>query len=406
MQKIQAFFKQTVAKIEDYPLPLKRYLLLFLAILSLRLCLEFYANQRLFKAGDVIHIGLWFVFIVQAFMVQLHLFSKVKVEQIVKLVVCCFSIALTAPMIDLLVSQGKFARMNYLSVNSFSDIAWSYMTIGGASLTRGATLGIRIEIVLLVIASFNYVYIKTGSIWRAMAGAYSIYTVLFLSGAIPYFLGKINATFNLTYGPNDQSSSSLLFTLDILLFLFLVYRHNRKMIPFQFDFANILRIIGATGMVIFGACLARMANPAYWTLDPTTIYTFPLLAILLLVLLCCEFYGKQQLNNESTNFTVQNGSILVLICIGSCISFHTLFATLFTWGMYFFLYEKPLRFTNIPWLSPLFQAGLMFGYLLIGFMSFGAPMIALDNGVIFYTLTVSFSIYLAMFYLNQYIYRK
>ena len=242
MRKIQAFFKQTVAQIEDYPLPLKRYLLLFIAILSLRLCLEFYANNRLFQANDVLHIGLWFLFIVQAFMVQLHLFSKVNVEQIVKLVVCCFSIALTAPIIDLVVSQGKFSKMNYLSVNSFSDIAWSYITIGGASLTRGATLGIRIEIVLLVIASFNYVYLKTGNIWRALAGTFSIYTILFLSGAIPYFLGKINTVFHLTYGPNDQSSSYLLFTLDILLFLFLAYRYNRKMISFKFDFSIIFRL--------------------------------------------------------------------------------------------------------------------------------------------------------------------
>lgn len=406
MQKIQSFFKQTVAKIEDYPLPLKRYLLLFIAILSLRLCLEFFANHRLFQADDVMHIGLWFLFIVQAFMLQLHLFSKANVEQIVKLVVCCFSIALTAPIIDLLVSQGKFSKMNYLSVNSFSDIAWSYITIGGASLSRGATLGIRIEIVLLVIASFNYVYLKTGNIWRALAGTLSIYTVLFLSGAIPYFLGKINTAFDLTYGANDQSSSYLLFTLDIALFLFLVYRYNRKMISFQFDFSLIFRIIGSISLVVLGAYLARTAYPTNWMLDPTTLYYFPLLAILLLILYTYENYGKQQLKSEAPDFTIQNGILLVLICISSCISFHTLFAVLFTWGMLFFLYEKPLRFINIPYLSPLLQAGLMFGYLLIGFMAFGAPMVGMDTSVIFITLIVSFSTYLVMFYINRYIYKK
>lgn len=406
MQKIQSFFKQTVAKIEDYPLPLKRYLLLFIAILSLRLCLEFFANHRLFQADDVMHIGLWFLFIVQAFMLQLHLFSKANVEQIVKLVVCCFSIALTAPIIDLLVSQGKFSKMNYLSVNSFSDIAWSYITIGGASLSRGATLGIRIEIVLLVIASFNYVYLKTGNIWRALAGTLSIYTVLFLSGAIPYFLGKINTAFNLTYGANDQSSSYLLFTLDIALFLFLVYRYNRKMISFKFDFSMIFRIIGSIGLVVLGAYLARTAYPTNWMLDPTTLYYFPLLAILLLILFVYENYGKQHLKSETTDFTLQNGILLVLVCISSCISFHTLFAVLFTWGMLFFLYEKPLRFINIPYLSPLLQAGLMFGYLLIGFMGFGAPMIGMETNVIFLTLIVSFSTYLVMFYINRYIYKK
>ncbi len=406
MRKIQAFFKQTVAQIEDYPLPLKRYLLLFIAILSLRLCLEFYANNRLFQANDVLHIGLWFLFIVQAFMVQLHLFSKVNVEQIVKLVVCCFSIALTAPIIDLVVSQGKFSKMNYLSVNSFSDIAWSYITIGGASLTRGATLGIRIEIVLLVIASFNYVYLKTGNIWRALAGTFSIYTILFLSGAIPYFLGKINTVFHLTYGPNDQSSSYLLFTLDILLFLFLAYRYNRKMISFKFDFSIIFRIVGSIGLVVLGAYLARKAYPDNWMLDPTTLYYFPLLAILLLVFHTYENFSKQQLTTESRDFSIQNGLLLALVCISSCISFHTLFAVLFTWGMLFFLYEQPLRFIHVPYLSPLFQSGLMFGYLLIGFMAFNAPMVGMDSTVIFLTLIISFSIYLGIFYINRYIYKK
>ncbi|MES2557529.1 MAG: hypothetical protein V4604_15345 [Bacteroidota bacterium] len=406
MQKLQSFFKQTVAKIEDYPLPLKRYLLLFIAILSLRLCLEFYANHRLFQADDVMHIGLWFLFIVQAFMLQLHLFSKVNVEQIVKLVVCCFSIALTAPIIDLIISQGKFSKMNYLSVNSFSDIAWSYVTIGGASLSRGATLGIRIEIVLLVIASFNYVYLKTGNLWRSLAGTFSIYTVLFLSGAIPYFLGKINTAFNLTYGPNDQSSSYLLFTLDIGLFLFLAYRYNRKMIPFKVDFAIIFRIISSIGLVVLGAYLARKAYPVNWTLDPTTIYYFPLLAVILLLFYATENYGRHNLTRETSNFTVQNGLLLVLVCTSACISFHTLFAVLFTWGMLFFLYEKPLRFIKVAYLSPLLQAGLMFGYLLIGFMAFGAPMIGMEASVIFLTLIISFSIYLAIFYINLYIYKK
>ncbi|ASS48236.1 MAG: hypothetical protein A3D31_18980 [Candidatus Fluviicola riflensis] len=406
MRKFQLFFKQVVAKIEDYTLPLKRYLLLFIAILSLRLCLEFFANNRLFQSDDVMHIGLWFLFIVQAFMLQLHLFSKVKVEQIVKLVICCFSIALTAPIIDLIVSQGKFSKMNYLSVNSFSDIAWSYITIGGASLSRGATLGIRTEIVLLVIASFNYVYLKTGNIWRSLAGTFSIYTVLFLSGAIPYFLGKINTAFNLTYGQNDQSSSYLLFTLDIGLFLFLAYRYNRKMISFKFDFPIVFRIFGSIGLVVLGAYLARKAYPDNWMLDPTTLYYFPLLAVVLLMLYTYEGYGKQQLKNEGTNFTVQNGLLLVLVCTSACISFHTLFAVLFTWGMLFFLYEKPLRFINISYLSPLLQAGLMLGYLLIGFMAFGAPMVGMEISVIFLTLIVSFLIYLVMFYINRYIYKK
>jgi hypothetical protein len=145
MKKFKQIFQLIVDKIEGVDLPIHRYLFLFIAILSVRLCLEFFSNQRLFKAEDVLHISLWFIFIVEAFMLQLHLFSKEKVDKIIRLVVCCFSIALTAPIIDLIVSQGKMSKMNYLAINSGSDLLWSYITIGGASLSRGATLGIRIE---------------------------------------------------------------------------------------------------------------------------------------------------------------------------------------------------------------------------------------------------------------------
>jgi len=405
MQKFQAFFKQIVANIEDYPLPLKRYLLLFLAILSIRLCLEFFANHRLFRFEDVLHIGLWFIFIVGAFMLQLHLFSKVKIEQIVKLVVCCFSIALTAPIIDLLISQGKFSKMNYLSVNSYTDIAWSYLTIGGASLNRGATIGIRIEIVLLVFASFNYMYLKTKSLLRTFIATFSIYTVLFLSGTVPFFMGKLNVLFQLTYGPDDQSSIYLLFTLDVLIFLFLAFRYNRKLIPFRFSIRSVVRIITSIGLIVLGAYLARKNYPTNWVLDPTTLYYFPLLAIVLVLLVAYESYGRS--NHHSTNqFHLQNGLLILLLCTSACISFYTSFAVMLSWSSLFILYEKPLLFSSIPFLAALFNAFLMTSYLVIGYLTFDAPMVGIDSIVLLLTLIVSFSVNLGYYYLNQYIYKN
>ena len=296
MKKFKQIFQLIVDKIEGVDLPIHRYLFLFIAILSVRLCLEFFSNQRLFKAEDVLHISLWFIFIVEAFMLQLHLFSKEKVDKIIRLVVCCFSIALTAPIIDLIVSQGKMSKMNYLAINSVSDLLWSYITIGGASLSRGATLGIRIEIVLLIFASFNYIFAKTNSIWRSLVGTFSIYTVLFLSGAIPFFMSKINLLFGLTYSPNDQSSIYLLFLFDLLIFLVLIYRMNSKNETIKFDFKKfglaVFRISVYSSLLIYGIVLARINYAPNWTLNPTTIYYFPLLVLLFTLIVLYELWGK------------------------------------------------------------------------------------------------------------------
>jgi hypothetical protein len=401
MQKFQVFFKRTVALIEEYPLPLHRYFFLFGAILGVRLCLEFFANHRLFRIDDVIHIGLWFLFIIEAFMLQLHLFSKVEVERIVKLVVCCFSIALTAPLIDLLVSQGKFSKMNYLTFHTNADILWSYLTVGGASLSRGATIGIRIEIVLLVLASFNYLYIKTGSLFRTLLGTWSIYTVLFLSGAVPFFLTMINDALHLTYGPEDQSSVCLLFTIDLLLFLVLALRHNRRIVPFRLSYGLLFRIVSTFGLVIFGVFLARRNYPDNWHPDPTTIWHFPLLALVVLLLIAYENYARSE--REKSAFLVGNVFLFLLVCTSACVSFHTCFATILAWGLIFFLYEQPLVFTRIPVLAQLIRAAQACACVFIGMMAFGSPMTGIGSTTLFAILSISFSIHLGYFYINRYI---
>lgn len=392
MQKLQHFFRKTVKTIEENPLPIRYYLLLFAAILTVRLCLEFFANQRLFRQTDVIHISLWFIFIIEAFMLQLHVFTQTDVVRIVKLVTCCFSIALTAPIIDMVISQGKFSKMNYLSVHSFQDVVWSYLTIGGASLSRGATIGIRIEIVLLVIASFNYIYVKTGSLFRSLIGTFSIYTVLFLSGLIPLLINGINSLLHLHYGPDDQSTVYLLFLVDLILLLFLVFRSKPTNMRPRFSFVFIARIVTAFGLCASGILIARHLYPANWTLDPTTLYYFPLLFIVIVLLL----YTHR--NNSPTDFSAQSGILFLLLTSAYLISFYTCFAVLLAWGIQFLLFEFPLQLHRIPILNSLLYAGLNTSFFLIGFMSFGAPMIGFPTNLLFFILLGSFSIHLTYIY--------
>lgn len=395
MQKLQLFFRKTVKTIEENPLPIKYYLFLFAAILTVRLCLEFFANQRLFRQTDVIHISLWFIFIIEAFMLQLHVFTKTDVIRIVKLVTCCFSIALTAPIIDMVISQGKFSKMNYLSVHSFQDVFWSYLTIGGASLSRGATIGIRIEIVLLVIASFNYIYVKTGSLFRSLIGTFSIYTVLFLSGLIPLLINGINSLLHLHYGPDDQSTVYLLFLVDLILLLLLVFRSKSSNTIPRFSFVFIVRIVTAFGLCASGILIARNLYPANWILDPTTLYYFPLLFIVIALLL----YTHR--NNSLTDFSAQSGILFLLLTSSYLISFYTCFAVLLAWGIQFLLFEFPLQLQRIPVLNSLLYAGLNTSFFLIGFMSFGAPMIGVPTYVLFFILLGSFSIHLAYIYIRK-----
>ena len=93
-KRVQDFFVKTVNRVEGNNTSFNRYLFLFAAILTIRLALEFFSSRRLFRTDDILHIGLWFIFIVLAFIIQLQFFSGEKMIRVAKLAIVFFSIAL------------------------------------------------------------------------------------------------------------------------------------------------------------------------------------------------------------------------------------------------------------------------------------------------------------------------
>jgi len=377
LKKVQALFVRTVDHVEEQATPFSRYCYLFAAILSVRLALEFFSSHRLFTLDDILHIGLWFTFIVLAFLLQLHLFSGEKIIKVAKLVIVFFSIALTAPIIDLLLTGGIGAKMNYLSLHSWKDIAWSYVTIGGSSLSRGATPGIRIEIALLVIASFNYVRTKKNSIIKGVIAATCIYTILFLSGAIPFLLGYLVNTFQLQYQHNDQSTVLLLLVLDVFLFCFALFRYSPVFIYKILKAGPWPAVAAAILLVITGAYLALKNYPGNWLLTPTTLFWFPLL------LACCIFFiayaGVQKLetgtNNKAAYAQAKNGLVLLLLIVTVMLSEKIFFSAALLWGLLFILNEAPLALKKIPVLRNVVAALVLLAAAFAGFCIFNAPMI-------------------------------
>ena len=180
--------------------------------------------------------------------------------------------------------------------------------------------------------------------------------------------------------------------------LFIVYRFKRKYVSFNITWQAIIRLLVAIALVTYGGWLAIENYPMNWKLDPTTLYYFPLLIILIVTLWIYDHFGRNNRFNGN-QFALQNGLFLVLLSTSACISFYTCFATLIVWGLLFVLFEKPLRFKQIPLLSALFQAGVSVGFLFVGFLTFGAPLIGFPTLLLFLALLISFSIHLTIEYL-------
>lgn len=377
LSKIQSIFVSITEKVENNPTPISQYFFLFVAILAVRLALEFFSSQRLFTLDDIIHIGLWFTFIVLAFLLQLHIFSGENIIKISKLVVTFFTIALTAPIIDLIITQGIGAKMNYLSIHSLQDVFFSYLTLGGISIKRGATLGIRIEIFLLVVACFNYIRTKRNSLLWGFLGAWCVYTILFISGTVPFILGQIIQFFNLQYASNDQSTILMLLNIDLFLLLLLFIRYNSPTllaITKQAPWASL--ILGFMHFLI-GITFAIKNYPDNWKLNPTNLFWFPLfIGIFLCMLILTGIYRTP---NSLSMKKISKYILGILAVICAMIDSKSLFLMVVIWGLLFLLNDATLALKNIPILRNIMEAMTLIACTLFGFCTFGAPMIGFPS---------------------------
>lgn len=365
----RSLFARFVSVLEDHEAPLASYVRLFLALLTVRLALEFVSSRRLFTLADVVHIGAWFTFVVLAFMLQLQAFSGERMSRVAKLVIVCYAIAWTAPIVDVLVSSGHAARMNYLTINTWRDALVAYVSVGGASLWRGATPGIRVEIVCLVIATANYVRLKTGNAVRALVAAISIYTVIFASGAIPALLGALVSALRLSYGQDDQSTVLLLFLLDVTLLSLVLWRHDRTL------YAAALRAVPWRGVAFacahatLGLWLGVTVYPDNLALTPTTLFWPPLCAWIVALL-----------GLATTKTRVALPSVLLALGLALAMSGRVFFAVALIWALLTLANDEPTELSRHRRLAPLVTASIMLAAALAGFNLGGGPLIGFPPG--------------------------
>lgn len=371
-----AWFRATAERIEGLDAPFPRFITLFFALLGIRLCLEFFSSQRLYSSDDVIHIGLWFCFVVLAFMSLLQRATGESMIRTARLAIVCYVFSWSAPIIDLLVHRGIPSRMNYIAINSASDLAQAYFTFGGPSLMRGATVGIRIEIACLVVACFLYVHGKRGSLWRAALAALAIYSMLFATGAIPYLLGLVVSALALSYGANDQSTVLLLYCLDVGLLSHVLLRQQPELWRRMRAQVRLLAVFGAAAAFAYGGWAAHSAYPDNVVLNPTTLFWGAMLPWMLLAFVAWLGLVRE---DDAASGALRFG-LWVVISAGALLidarfafALQIVFATCWLWQVAL----APWR--DRPWVTAIGYAVVVLAAALAGFQCFGGPMIGFPS---------------------------
>lgn len=338
------------------------FLTLFSIILTRNIIESSFEGKQLLGFSEIVshsfymifvHFPLFYISLFAWILLILKLLTKEENIKIAKVLLIGISVIIIAPIIDIVISRGSGYKLTYLSgPASITEIHKFFYLTKDFLL---ASWGQRAEILLVLLGSFVFVFIKTKKYLKSIIAPIIIYLVIFIHGilpntiaGIPSYLGFKNLTPAAILGsgilPIDSQNYSIIFCISIISASLMIALISKKttiqeifnlkafLIPF---FAISLGIIYGS-FLIFRYYPLLLINPIFY------------LSVLLSILIAIFTNRISQLHIDMTEFQILTVAVILFsISLGYIFMLLILVSYLFK------------RFLKPKWLLifPLFIAG-------------------------------------------------
>ncbi len=197
MKKIQDILgriKIFLEKIEISPI---QWIISFSTLILGRIFLESISNPTpngimATENISLIHLSLWFLSLSIILMIYFWTILPEWRKSLPVGILFAFLATWIAPILDLVLSVGKGFRMTYLFQNS-TQLTHSFLTFFG-NQGPGATIGIRIEIAIVLLISVIILYATKKYLWKSLIMTFGLYTLIFVMFSAPSFLFILNTS--------------------------------------------------------------------------------------------------------------------------------------------------------------------------------------------------------------------
>lgn len=247
-------FEKIIASIEQSTLPWWYWALIVFFIATIRNFLEIFSDHFDIRMSAYLHYYSSYAVLGLLLILVLYFFTKLPIQSLFRIVCSGFIILPLPPLLDLLFSWGKGFNMSYMLPGQHDDLLNRYLTFFGSLGEAGITPGMRIEIAVIILVSFLFIRSKTNKISKGILGAISIYTVIFLYCAMPFFIKWFLETFGLKYPTRDDAITRLNFfmLLGIPLLNIVLYLANKKNYKTIIHDARAARMLHFVAMFFLG----------------------------------------------------------------------------------------------------------------------------------------------------------
>lgn len=183
-EKVERF----VTSLETTPMSIATWLAGFVGVVWIRYFLEAFSSPNIsgYLPSDLptlLHYTLFYAAVICVTVVCVSATTGIPPMKMMRVVIFVLPVMWLGPLIDLVC--GGSTHISYLFVANSSVLLHDFLTYFGPLTGVGATLGLRIELGILILMLGIYVFIHTKRLIMAILGMCAVYVVVFITAVLP-----------------------------------------------------------------------------------------------------------------------------------------------------------------------------------------------------------------------------
>jgi 4-hydroxybenzoate polyprenyltransferase len=224
-------FAPIIEKLENSSAPIYFFIASFLFLVTLRNFIEQISTHVRIELEVFLHYYLFYIALALAMILLFRFLARIEIQRASRVILSGFSLIILAPILDLIFTSGKGMGMTYFLPGTHDDLWRRFLTFGGGfSEEAGITLGIKIEIAIILIIAFIYLLSKGLKLAKSLVSIFLVYCLIFLFGSSPFivklFFDLMGAGGQYIYSNEIMSYYFGIVILVLLLYAF--YFANKK----------------------------------------------------------------------------------------------------------------------------------------------------------------------------------
>ncbi len=388
IKRIISLERNIISSLENSRIPFIYFIFTFLFAATLRNFLEIFSSKASMQFEVFTHYYLSYAALAMTLILLFYILTRTDILKIAKIILPSFIIIILAPLLDLILSLGKGHIITYLLPGKHNNLILRYFTFFGNFTGMGITPGMKIEIAIILLASFTYFYIKNSKLIKSFLFTILTYTLIFGYCASPFLMKKILEIMGLEY-----ESSNLLFINFYLLFIFLIgvilmylkYKNFFKIIikdvrPFRLLHFELMFALGLILGINYSVFNLTAANIFHFIFIPISI---AFAWVHCVISNNIEDYNIDKISNRERpliKYKINTALyrkiswflLLVSLIYAIAVNYQTFFIILLFAGNYFLYSMYPLRLKRVLLLSKLLISFNSLILVILGFITVSA----------------------------------